>query len=1557
MTSRSNLKLASFDGGGIRGLSQLEIMSNIMHRLNWDRHLNDSQPLLPYEHFDLIGGSGTGGLIAIMFAKLRMTVEEASEEFCTLIQIFEQSDITPQERTRLLKRSMEDIMKRRGVPADTRLMDPARPEGCACFVITRLRANAGIKICLRSYPTQSHPASTITLVEAVLATCAIPPLFAPIKTGPKYREKEYIGAGLGANNPIQEVIAESYSLFGQKSTVGSLLSVGGGHPGVITLPSDGDADDLYKTMRDMMNDCAEKAREIKQNIGHTGIYFRFSVEQGMQNDHASQAIDPGWIVAQTEGYLEDNVDQLDAFVKNSKQPVNPVTLDHLKSGNFRVFPAASTNVEIHNAGASFSDPILAKLRVLDLETSSPVAECMEGTRQDILSKIIDWASNMDAPNIFWLEGYPGVGKSAVAASLVEEFRKSKRLGSSFFFQRSRDNVMTTHVLWRTVAHDLACRYPAIRKSLETALTGNENLPTTFSVDTLFREVIDKPLMEYNKGPIDNPPVIIIDALDECGGLDGQRSNHRVNLMRTLKSWSKLPKIFKLIVTSRRETDITRLFGSIAHNSLEILTGRSANTKSLNDVEKYFEYHFSQIAAQYKDALPVDWPGHQVIRKLVQMANGLFIWPVTILKFLARGSPQEQLNRILDGAVTGELSTLYSWILTSSFPDPSETFTESFHSIVGTIILAKDPLPASSIGELCSVDHSMMRYIINGLQSVILSEDVPQFKHQSFVDFLLDHAKCPSPFLISLESQNRILALGCLKIMKQGLRFNICDLKSSYLRNSEITDLDLRIKEHITPHISYSAIFWASHLKDTTFDSEIFEFVHEFMHDQFLFWLEILSLTKQVNVGSSVIQSLIDWLRTVNQDDHMGRDMKKVLAAFGGMISQSVPHIYISALPLMPRGSAIREQYIGRYPRTISLLRGGDDEWSAIQNVLLGHTDWVTRVAFSPDGRRIVSGSRDRTVRVWDAETGDVVSGPFEGFFGCVSSVAFSPDGRRIVSGSRDRTVRVWDAETGDVVSGPFEGHTDYVRSVAFSPDGQRIVSGSGDMTVRVWDSETGAVVAIPFEGHTDHVLFVAFSPDGRRVVSGSRDKMVRVWDAEIGKAVAGPFKGHTSWVTFVTFSRDGKNIISGSLDMTVRVWDSRTGEVVAGPFEGHTDEIHSMEISPDGRCVVSSSGDLTFWVWDLETGKVVAGPFKGHTYSVSSVAFSPDGRRIVSCSGDQTVRVWDADIGEVIEGSFEGHTGWVTSVGFSSDGRKIFSGCRDKIVCLWDAGTGVIAGGPYKTQVSLANHFAFSPDARHIAIGLQDKTVQIRDKETGVVIAGPFEGHTSTVCSVAFSPDGRRVASGSEDMTVRVWDAKTGEVVAGPFEGHIKSIGSIAFSPDGRRIVSGSDDTTIRIWDVDTGNMIAGPFEGHAKSIESIAFSPDGRYIVSGSKDTTIRIWDVNTGNMITGPFEGHTDWVSSVAFSPDGQHIVSGAYDTMIRAWTLKAKFPLFTNSSYMIDGWMLGPNSELLFWVPPTLRSGLWRPENTVVIGKQATKLGFKHFSHGEYWTRCKDPLLASM
>ena len=212
------------------------------------------------------------------------------------------------------------------------------------------------------------------------------------------------------------------------------------------------------------------------------------------------------------------------------------------------------------------------------------------------------------------------------------------------------------------------------------------------------------------------------------------------------------------------------------------------------------------------------------------------------------------------------------------------------------------------------------------------------------------------------------------------------------------------------------------------------------------------------------------------------------------------------------------------------------------NPLKGHTFSVNSVAFSPDGKYIVSGSSDHTIQVWDAQTGSQLGNPFKGHTHSVWSVAFSPDGRYIVSGSWDYTIRVWDAQTGGQMGNPLKGHTSFICSVAFSPDGRYIVSGSYDYTIRIWDAQTGGQVGDPLKGHTAYVRSVAFSPDGRHIVSGSDDQTIQIWDAwTVTGQVGNLFKGHIlGSVLSVAFSPNGRYIVpSDTYDETIEeVWDA-----------------------------------------------------------------------------------------------------------------------------------------------------------------------------------------------------------------------------------------------------------------------------------------------------------------------------------------------------------------------------------------------------------------------------------
>lgn len=288
-------------------------------------------------------------------------------------------------------------------------------------------------------------------------------------------------------------------------------------------------------------------------------------------------------------------------------------------------------------------------------------------------------------------------------------------------------------------------------------------------------------------------------------------------------------------------------------------------------------------------------------------------------------------------------------------------------------------------------------------------------------------------------------------------------------------------------------------------------------------------------------------------------------------------------------------------------------------VFRGHTEYIGAVAVAPNGRRAVSGSGDRTVRVWDVKTRTCVH-ILKGHTDSVNGVAISLSGRRALSASDDKTVRVWDLKTGKCVK-ILNGHHGRVYGVAVRSDGRRAISSSEDNTVRVWDIRTGNCLAT-LEGHTGVVNGVGISTDGQRAVSCSDDKTVRVWDLGMRKCIS-VLEGHTGRVYGVAITGDGLRAISGSgdKDMTVRLWDLETNKCL-GTLEGQTSQVNGVAVTADGRRAISGSDDDTVGVWDLKTGKCLT-IFKGHANPVNGVAVTADGLRAISGSVDKTVRVWE----------------------------------------------------------------------------------------------------------------------------------------------------------------------------------------------------------------------------------------------------------------------------------------------------------------------------------------------
>jgi eukaryotic-like serine/threonine-protein kinase len=592
--------------------------------------------------------------------------------------------------------------------------------------------------------------------------------------------------------------------------------------------------------------------------------------------------------------------------------------------------------------------------------------------------------------------------------------------------------------------------------------------------------------------------------------------------------------------------------------------------------------------------------------------------------------------------------------------------------------------------------------------------------------------------------------------------------------------------------------------------------------------------------------------------------------------------------------------------------------------LKGHTNLVTSVTISPDGKQLASASFDNTVKLWDTATGREML-TLNGHTEWVTSVAFGPDGKLLASASSDKTVKLWDTTTGNEIR-TLNGHAEWVTSVAFSPDGKRLAAASSDayadivsrpqrfsppssdQAVKLWDTSTGHE-ALTLKEPTGWVQNIAFSPDGKRLASASADKTVKLWNLVTGERMC-TLKGHTDSVLSVAFSSDGKRLASASRDKTIKLWDPASGEQ-ALTLKGHTDSVLSVAFSPDGKRLASASRDKTIKLWDPASGEEAL-TLKGHTDRVFSVAFSRDGKRLASASLDRTVKFWDPSAGQETLNGKE-HTGKIYRVAFSPDGKRLASLSWNGVVKLWDPVTGHETLNRKGRAVVV-----FSPDGKRLASASSDKTVKLWDTATGrqTLI---LKGHADYVTRVAFSSDGKQLASAGSDQMVKLWDTTTGQETLS-LKGPDRLMQSVALSPDGKWIAaSAANNRTVKLWDTTTGREML-TLKGHAGDVNSVAFSPDGKRLASAGSDQMVKLWDTATGREVL-ILKGHANYITSVAFSPDGKRIASASGDKTVKLWdTTTGQETLTLKGDAEFDSVAFSPDGKRLAAVNRHGTAKLW-------------------------------------
>jgi hypothetical protein len=332
-------------------------------------------------------------------------------------------------------------------------------------------------------------------------------------------------------------------------------------------------------------------------------------------------------------------------------------------------------------------------------------------------------------------------------------------------------------------------------------------------------------------------------------------------MNTITRWSRLHPSFKLFVTSR-DQHITPAFRRVCHH-ITLDTGDLTNQESNIDIRTYFEQCLAEISAEYPSLQ--SWPEPSLVKQLTDHAAGLFIWATTVIRYLEEGFPKTRLERILQGTFREEgdaIDQLYQQILRLSFNIKDTEVLDVYRKVVGAIVLAKIPLRRVDLVHFLGrpEDESRIDFVLKKLSSVISIRNTDgriYTSHLSFSEFVCDPARCNQTYVIDPTMHSRIMTLACLQVMKLGLRFNICDIETSYARNDDL-GLDERIEKSISPCLSYACNFWAEHLHATTSDIELRCSVNEFLHTRLLYWLEALSLVKTIKTASQALMHVQNW---------------------------------------------------------------------------------------------------------------------------------------------------------------------------------------------------------------------------------------------------------------------------------------------------------------------------------------------------------------------------------------------------------------------------------------------------------------------------------------------------------------------------------------------------------------------------------------------------------------------------------------------------------------------------------------------------------------------------
>jgi WD40 repeat protein len=1100
--------------------------------------------------------------------------------------------------------------------------------------------------------------------------------------------------------------------------------------------------------------------------------------------------------------------------------------------------------------------------------------------QDVCSWIftdasyVRWAARA-GPRLLWIHGDPGQGKTMLVCGIIDHLETTGIDGNqpAYFFCQGSDERLSTGaaVLFGLIAC-LTESQPSLMCHVRTKYAQHES--GAFQGPGAWQKA-----METFNSILSDPSLkcrtIVIDALDEC-------EKDRDFLIHFIIDQSSRVEHIKWLVSSRKYPEIERSMKS--SQQLVRIHLDPASASMLHAIDLYIHEKVGRLSELMEYDIQV---AEEITSYLKKHANGTYLWVAMACEQLTGAGSWEVLETLRK--FPQNLEDVYQTMLIQI--DPAHKKVS--RAIMAHALLTQRPLHREEmkalIEELNPVPLQNLEQVVARCRCFLaIRNDVVYWIHQSARDFLLSQSR-----LSNIISQGDIaivhysIVSRSLDLINQTVHRNMYKLAHPGVL---ATSIETSHAGFLAP-IAYSCIHWMFHLQESRLQLvasaqhwyQLRQKLELFFREKLLYWVEAMSLLKSAHQSVAALGSLQSILQkypkltnsdgsfdTVHPMNNISlsalvQDAVRFLRYHSDSFRIAPLQVYVSALLFSPAKSRIRELFQHEEPRWIHKPLVADDWDERLQN-LEGHDDLISAVAFSPDGATIASVSKDKTLRLWNAMTGQEER-RINDMCETVRAVAFCANGSKVASESGAHTIHLWNVTTGQEVQ-KLEGHEASVTAIGFSPHGSIIASASTDSTIRMWDSTTGKEIR-KLELPDCRIWSIAFSPSGSEIATTSSDNIIRKWNVSTGSEMC-KRKAHASKITALAWCPTRSIIASASWDKTVILWDTSL-DLELRKLVGHKGWVTTVAFSPDGLTIASGGGEGIVLLWDTETGARTRKLAK-HGGWIYNLAFSANGQVIASAGGDNVVRLCEIT---------------------SDEGKQEWSGHTSGKIC----------------------DISISPDGTVVAWCYEyGRTVQLWDVWSGREMRS-FNGHDGHVYRTTFSPDGLAVASAGEDEMIRLWDVSTGKEIR-RLEVGDRSVTSLAFSKDGLTIANSSGRYPIvRLWEKTSGLELMRLYLRTPRTEdwgEHVTFSPDGSMVAAATYYKYIVVWNTATGAH-THLYEAQSI-ISKLVFSHDGHHLTTSA-----ETFAIIQSQPMLSAIAQHLDGEHLEVSHE---WVRCQGRNLLWLP-----------------------------------